>query len=156
MLEVASLIGVGPNLIRMHFDDLGLEFVSSLSRRVDLDEYAMKLASSAKMIAHMEEAKIVSLCAFYFSKQECLTFVSHLGVARTHQGRGLSRQLLDCLHKSQFNPGVCEASAISLEVEEGNTFAISVYSKLGFLKDSSAMVSRHGFQRMTRKGTSIL
>lgn len=153
MLEVVELTGVSPNIIRMHFDDLGPDFVSSLSRRVDLDEYAMKLATNAKIIAHIEEAKVVSMCAFYFSNQECVAFVSHLGVATTHQGRGLSRQLLEGLHETQFNSGACEASTVSLEVEEENTLAISVYSRLGFLKDTSAVASRNGVLRMTRKGT---
>lgn len=153
MPELTELVGVKPDLIRSHFEDLGGDFLLSLSQRVDLDKYAKKLASRARILAHVEGWKVVSLCAFYLSNNECATFVSHLGVAKSHQGRGLSRQLIDCLYEPRFAPNSCKSTTVSLEVDLCNTLAIEVYSRLGFFIDKPAEVSGEGVLRMTRRRT---
>ena len=115
--------------ILQHLSCCSDAFVPPLSSRVDLREYASKLARHATRFEIWDEGVLVALLACYADVEQPRFFVSNVSVLPTHARRGMASSLL----------GSCAAwvggrggGVIRLEVSKDNAGAIALYTKEGF------------------------
>ena len=104
-------------------------FSPPLSKQVDIEDYAHKMAESAHLIWCVDRQKKVGLCAFYANRPP-MAFLTSLSVLKEYQGKGLAK---DMLEKMVF---FCEQNGcqlIMLEVYKENCRARRLYKKSGFV-----------------------
>lgn len=141
----ASLAQINGHLLRC--DEA---FVPQLSIRVDIDDYARKIAGNANRFEAWESNELVGLVAAYCNAPDKgVAFVTTVSVLRDWHGRGVaSRLLANCIAHVR-NLGFAH---IELEVSSGNVKALALYEKHGF----SSAVGKGGMLRMSlnlKKGT---
>ncbi len=125
-------------------------FVPRLSARVDIGDYACKVAGKAQCFETWAAGELVGLLAVYCNAPDkCNAFITSVSVLPNWQGKGIASQLLGkCIDHVRG----LDFERIELEVGEGNSAAIALYKKHGF------MLARceNGIKKMTldlRKGT---
>lgn len=105
-------------------------FVPPLSRRVDIDAYADKLAVHARLVEAWEEERLAGLVALYCDDHATRTaFITNVSVDVDHARRGIAGRLLLQAMAIAHTAGM---RRIALEVDAGNTVAIALYRKHGF------------------------
>lgn len=116
--------------IYQHLKQCDVEFMQSLSRRTNLDDYCTKLASVGRTSEIWNGKSLTALCAYYINRPETATgFISNVSVATSNLGQGLGRAVvLDALERMALQG----FQACDLEVASDNTAAISLYRSLGF------------------------
>ena len=119
-----------------HLSACNLDFVPPLDRKVDLRNYARKLADRAATFEAWKEDVLVGLVAAYppASDHPKRVFVSNVSVLNEFASRGLAGELVRrCLEKA------CALGAdfAELEVSEEHTRALGFYLHLGFEKTKS-------------------
>jgi len=110
-------------------------FVPQLSGRVNVSQYAGKLAAKAQCFEAWVGDELVGLVAVYCNAQDKgVAFISSVSVLPAWQGRGIASQLLEaCI----AHVGGLGFSCVDLEVDGGNDKAIFLYMKHGFIVESS-------------------
>lgn len=110
-------------------------FTPPLSNRVNIDNYASKIAGRAQRFEAWINCKLVGLLAVYCNDLEQRTaFITSVSVLPTWQGRGIASRLMTICIGYMHNLGF---KRIELEVEGSNTAAVMLYMKHGFAKYSS-------------------
>lgn len=125
-LNKASAAQIANHLLRCDAD-----FVPRLSSRVEIKDYAQKIASKATRFEAWLGGTLVALVAAYCSDQEnCITYITSVSVLRAWTGQGHAQHLIrHCIEYSKIS-GMRQ---ISLEVASGNAPAIKLYEKNGFI-----------------------
>jgi ribosomal protein S18 acetylase RimI-like enzyme len=116
--------------IAEHLDYCDNLFKPSLSSRVNIEQYALKIFNNATRFEALEQGKIVGLVAIYCNTEErVLAYITSVSVNRGRQGAGIGSYLLDDGIKYIKSLGF---KAIELEVDSENINAINLYERKGF------------------------
>jgi ribosomal protein S18 acetylase RimI-like enzyme len=109
-------------------------FVSELSRRVVIEEYAAKLAEKSVRLEAWCGDRLVGLAATYCNDSEGrAAFITSISVLPDWQRLGLgSRLVAECIKHAKL----LEFAVIRLEVDSQNCAAMRIYQKLGFVVDA--------------------
>lgn len=117
--------------IEKFLQDVDNEFVPSLGSRVDIPQYASKLARLAETVFIMDNSRAdIASCSIYCNQSNA--YISSIAVKKPYQGHGIGYMLMKeviCHVK-----GKCEA--IVLHVHRYNKAAIYYYRKNGFRENS--------------------
>jgi len=106
------------------------DFVPPLGGRVDIDEYAEKIAKKAARFEAWSGDTMVGLIAAYCNdKERGIAYITSVSLLKTWMGKGVATQLLSQCVEYAKAYGMHQ---ISLEVAEENTPAIKLYKKSGF------------------------
>lgn len=108
------------------------QFTPALSSRVNLPEYAAKLALHAERFEVFEGSRLVALVAVYINADDA--FISNVSVEDRLGGLGIGSKLVRDAAANAFSSG---ASQIRLETDQHNTRALGMYSALGFSSEKS-------------------
>lgn len=120
-------------------------FLPSLSSRVDIDTYALKLFTKAVNFEAWNEGKLIGLVSAYLGDLDRKSgFISNVSIISAFARQGIAKTLLlQCFGYAQS----MKFSEIELEVFAINTAAIDLYLKMGFKKvDSNDEVIRFQFE----------
>jgi len=107
------------------------DFVPSLSSRVEINDYARKIASKATKFEAWSGGTLVGLVAAYCNDQEKrIAYITSVSVLKAWAGKGIAASLMKlCIDYSKTS-GMRQ---ISLEVASDNTPAINLYEKSDFV-----------------------
>lgn len=135
-LNTASVAEIAEHLMRCDAN-----FLPPLSARVEISDYAKKIASKATRFEAWAADTLAGLLAVYCNDHEKRTaFVTSVSVLPAWSGIGIGSYLLNqCIRHAR----AMRMREISLEVATGNDPAIKLYSKSGFIltKSSSRFAS---------------
>lgn len=126
LLNAASAAQIADHLLCCDAD-----FVPPLSGRVEIADYAQKIASKATRFEAWSGGTLVGLVAAYCNDSEKrIAYITSVSVLREWTGKGIVAHLMSqCV-------GHAKASGmrqIGLEVASDNTPAIRLYEKIGFI-----------------------
>lgn len=107
------------------------DFVPPLSSRVEISDYAQKIASKAMKFEAWSGSSLVGLVAVYCNNQEKLiAYITSVSVMKEWSGKGIAARLMSqCVDHVKAS----SMQQISLEVASDNTPAIKLYEKNGFV-----------------------
>lgn len=129
--------------VESHLRECDERFSPSLSARVDLADYARKLALLSDRLEAWYEGRLVGLVAAYLNNQEHRQgFVSSMSVCFDAEGRGLASALMRKCVQLAREKG---CKSLGLEVGEGDQRKQAFYLKHGFTLSGKG---RSGFLRM--------
>jgi ribosomal protein S18 acetylase RimI-like enzyme len=117
--------------IAEHLSCCDADFVPPLSGRVEINDYAKKIASKATRFEAWSGGTLVGLVAAYCNDREKhIAYITSVSVLHEWMGKGVSARLMSrCIeHAKAFG-----MRQISLEVANDNTPAIRLYEKNGFV-----------------------
>lgn len=123
--------------IAAHLRACDADFVPPLRDRVEIGRYAKKIADRATRFEAWSGRTLIGLAALYCNDSEgrC-AFITNVSVVRPWTGRGIAARLVaQCVEHAK----VSGMRRISLEVESGNTPAIRLYRKCGFIADKTGV-----------------
>jgi len=107
------------------------DFMPPLSGRVEIKDYARKIASKATRFEAWSGDKLVGLIAAYCNdKEKRIAYITSVSVLREWMGKGVSARLMSQCVKYAKASGMWQ---ISLEVASNNMPAIKLYEKSGFV-----------------------
>lgn len=115
--------------IKRQLEELDCFFVPSLSGRVDIDSYALKLAEKARIIYARNGSVDCGHCAYYINESEEFAYITSIGVNPNYHNRGIGRRMIERMHLECHEMGV---DCIRLKVHCGNIKAIAFYKNVGF------------------------
>lgn len=108
--------------------EIDFDFVTPLSHKVNIDEYADKIYSLAEIIAEWDGEELAGISVFYCNDENSLTaYESLLGVKKKFRGKGLGETLMKKTLDLVKNKGF---KKIYLYTEHPHAFLL--YKKLGF------------------------
>jgi len=108
------------------------DFIPSLSSKVNIYDYSIKLLKNSEIISLICNEKLIGLLAIYcnnFINKEA--FISVVCLSKDYRGYGLSKVLLEKSIEIAKNKNFLK---IKLEVNKNNKIAIKLYNKFGFKK----------------------
>lgn len=127
--------------IAEHLSRCDAGFVAPLSSRVEIKGYAKKIASKATRFEAWSGGTLVGLVAAYCNDQEKhIAYITSVSVLRKWTGKGIAYRLMNqCIEHAK----ALGMRQISLEVASGDTSAIRLYQKSGFIaaRESAPFVS---------------
>ena len=114
-----------------HLSRCDADFVPPLSGRVEISDYAQKIASKAMRFEAWSGGTLVGLVAAYCNDQKKrIAYITSVSVLREWTGKGIAANLMkQCIEHAETS-GMRQ---ISLEVASDNTPAIKLYEKSGFV-----------------------
>lgn len=117
--------------IAEHLSRCDGDFVPPLSGRVEIIDYAKKIASKATRFEAWSGGRLVGLVAAYCNDQESHSaYITSVSVLREWTGKGIAERLMNqCVEHARASG----MQRISLEVAGGNAAAIKLYKKSGFV-----------------------
>ena len=125
-LNKASEAQIVEHLLRCDAD-----FVPPLSDRVEISDYAKKIASKAMRFEAWSGDMLVGLVAAYYNDQEQrIAYITGVSVLREWTGKGIAASLM---RRCIDNAKASGMRQISLEVANGNSPAFGLYEKSGFI-----------------------
>lgn len=127
------------------------DFVSSLSGRVDIKGYAQKIINKATRFEAWSGDTLVGLVAAYCNDQETrIAYITSVSVLKEWSAKGIAARLMAQCVK---NAKVSGMRQISLEVANGNTPAINLYEKSGFIagKENTSFISMNLYLKSGEK-----
>jgi ribosomal protein S18 acetylase RimI-like enzyme len=128
LLNKASEEEIAEHLLRC---DVG--FVPPLSGRVEINDYAKKIASKATRFEAWSDNTLVGLVAAYCNDQEKhIAYITSVSVLHEWMSKGISARLMSQCIKHANVSGMRQ---INLEVASNNMPAIRLYEKKGFVTD---------------------
>lgn len=118
------------------------QFAPRLSTRVDIGEYAQKIADRAVRFEAWSQGSLIGLVAAYADDvAHRIAFITSVSVSTGWTGLGIGTRLMrDCIEYAKLN-GMRE---VHLDVAAGQTAAVRLYEKCGF----SGGETRAGLLRM--------
>ena len=126
LLNTASAAEIAKHLLHCDAD-----FIPPLSSRVDINNYAQKLASKATKFEAWSGGRLVGLVAAYCNDQENrLAYITSVSVLKEWMGQGIAANLLKQCITHAKDAGMQQ---ISLEVASNNQPAMGLYEKNGFV-----------------------
>jgi ribosomal protein S18 acetylase RimI-like enzyme len=119
-----------PGEILIHLKKCSDNFIPPLASKVNLDEYAQKLADRSITFEAWDENNLVGLVATYFNDLENrIAYITNVSVEKEYNGRGIANELVKrCIEYAKEK----DFQNIMLEVSENNTGAIQLYKKFKF------------------------
>jgi ribosomal protein S18 acetylase RimI-like enzyme len=125
-LNKASAVELAEHLLRCDAD-----FVPPLSSRVNINDYAQKIANKAARFEAWSGSTLVGLVAAYCNDRgNRISYITSGSVLRGWTGKGIARDLTkQCIEHAQ----TLGMRQISLEVASDNAPAIKLYEKSGFV-----------------------
>jgi ribosomal protein S18 acetylase RimI-like enzyme len=115
--------------VRAHLTRCDADFTPPLSARLDLRDYAAKLAERAARFEAWDGGRLVGLVAAYVTPGAPEAFISNVSVVSELRGRGVAATLVaDCIDRAR----VSGAATVRLEVATADAAAGRFYEKLGF------------------------
>lgn len=117
--------------IAKHLSSCDVDFVPPLSGRVEIGNYAHKIAENALRFEAWDGGELVGLVAAYCNDSERRSaYITTVSVHRRWQGRGIALCLLEqCLGRAKE----LGFERLELEVDSGNASATKLYEKTGFI-----------------------
>ncbi|MEO8119439.1 MAG: GNAT family N-acetyltransferase [Rhodoferax sp.] len=107
------------------------DFVPTLSERVEIRDYAQKIASNATRFEAWSNGTLVGLVAAYCNDHEArIVHITSVSVLREWAGKGIAAKLMNQCNEYAKTAGMWR---ISLEVAAHNAPAIKLYEKCGFI-----------------------
>jgi ribosomal protein S18 acetylase RimI-like enzyme len=120
--------------IAEHLTCCDADFMPPLSRRVEIESYAQKIASKAVRFEAWSDGTLVGLVAAYCNDEEKrIAYVTSVSVLRAWTSRGIAARLMAVCVEYAKASGMRQ---ISLEVARGNTRATRLYERFEFVKGS--------------------
>jgi ribosomal protein S18 acetylase RimI-like enzyme len=119
--------------IAQHLTLCDQEFVPPLSDRLNLGEYAEKIACLATTCEAWSGGSLVGLVAGYCNdSNQRAAYITNVSVLRKWMGGGIAEKLVSdfIAHAREF-----ELHEVVLEVACTNTAAIKLYKKVGFVSE---------------------
>ena len=104
-----------------------IEAFPTLSERLDIDQYSIKLSDNAFFILARMDRRIVGFIAYYKDFVQRVVYIPLIGVDSSFRGKGIGGAMLDVLFKSSVF-----ISFIRLEVLKNNKRAFRFYIQQGF------------------------
>jgi ribosomal protein S18 acetylase RimI-like enzyme len=125
LLNKASAAQIADHLLRCDAD-----FIPPLSGRVEINDYARKIASKATRFEAWSGGTLVGLVAAYCNDQESrIAYITSVSVLRAWTGKDIAARLMSrCIEHAKAS-GMRQ---ISLEVAGDNAPAIKLYKNSGF------------------------
>ncbi|MGJ0483813.1 MAG: GNAT family N-acetyltransferase [Methylomicrobium sp.] len=125
-LNKASEAEIAEHLLRCDAD-----FVPPLSGRVEITDYAKKIASKAARFEAWSDDRLVGLVAVYCNDLEKrIAYITSVSVSRESMGRGIGESMMrQCIARVK----ALGMHQVSLEVASDNMPAIGLYEKSGFV-----------------------
>ena len=118
-----------------HLRACNSDFVPPLSGRVEINDYAKKIASKATRFEAWQGGTLIGLVAAYCNDEERrIAYITSVSVQNEWSGRGIAAQLME--HCIKYLKEV-KFDRIELEVSRENARAISLYEKKGFIKNTA-------------------
>jgi ribosomal protein S18 acetylase RimI-like enzyme len=115
--------------VHAHLTRCDADFTPPLSARLDLGEYAAKLAERAARFEAWDGGRLVGLVAAYVTPGAPEAFISNVSVVSELRGRGIASALVaDCIDRARGSG----AATLELEVATADRAAGRFYEKLGF------------------------
>lgn len=128
--------------IEMHLTECNDSFVPPLDSRINLKEYAKKLANYATTFEAWQENLLIGLIATYFTNIELGAFITNVSVCNAFKGKQISSNLLSNCKDYAIEHGFTQ---INLEVNRNNLPALNFYTKHSFIstetKDDSIFLT---------------
>jgi ribosomal protein S18 acetylase RimI-like enzyme len=122
------------------------DFIPPLAERMDIDDYARKIATRAVRFEAWAGDTLVGLVAVYRNDPDRrVAFVTSVSVVPEHRGRGIAATLLASAIDDARREGF---GRIALEVSRANATALRLYSNAGFKMEA-------GEGRMVRMGLEL-
>lgn len=114
-----------------HLSHCDADFVPRLSDRVEIAEYAKKIAGKAMRFEAWSGNELVGLVAAYCNDREKrIAYITSVSVLREWTGKGIAASLMQQCIEHAKTSGMRQ---ISLEVAGNNAPAIKLYEKSGFV-----------------------
>lgn len=129
------LDSAGAEVLLAHLRAADAGFVPPLSQRVDLADYARKLATHARRIEAWESDALVGLIAVYANDAAQGGFITNVSVLPSHHGRGIAGELL---RRTLALATEWRLPRLRLEVYADNTAALALYRRHGFQPEAPA------------------
>lgn len=115
--------------VHSHLTRCDADFAPPLSARLDLGDYATKLAERAARCEAWDGDELVGLVAAYVTPGAPDAFISNVSVVSELRGRGVATALVaDCIDRARASG----AATVTLEVATADRAAGRLYEKLGF------------------------
>jgi ribosomal protein S18 acetylase RimI-like enzyme len=115
--------------VHAHLARCDADFTPPLSARLDLRDYAAKLAERAARFEAWDGDQLVGLVAAYVTPGAPEAFISNVSVVSELRGRGVAAALVaDCIDRARG----AGAATLRLEVATADRAAGRFYEKLGF------------------------
>src|SRR3954467_11552719 len=115
--------------VHAHLTRCDADFTPPLSARLDLRDYAAKLAERAARFEAWDGGQLVGLVAAYVTPGAPEAFISNVSVVSELRGHGVATALVaDCIDRARG----AGAGTLKLEVATADTAAGRFYEKLGF------------------------
>jgi ribosomal protein S18 acetylase RimI-like enzyme len=115
--------------VRAHLTRCDADFTPPLSARLDLGDYAAKLAERATRFEAWDGGQLVGLVAAYVTPGAPEAFISNVSVVSELRGRGVAAALVADFIERARGAG---ATTLTLEAATADTAAGRFYEKLGF------------------------
>lgn len=118
--------------ICFHLNDCSDSFIPSLNSRVNIEEYANKIAERAVTFEAWTNGMLIGLIATYFNFEAKFGYITSVSVSKKFMGVGIASELLKrCISYANTN----KLKEIKLEVYKENIPAINFYKKYNFTKN---------------------
>lgn len=106
------------------------DFVPPLSGRVEIGNYAHKIADKATRFEAWADGSLVGLVAAYCNDtQHLAAYITSVSVLQSRQGKGIASQLIRrCIE----NAKLLGFERIELEVDSENVGAVRLYEEMSF------------------------
>jgi ribosomal protein S18 acetylase RimI-like enzyme len=117
--------------IAEHLLSCDADFVPPLSGRVEINDYARKIAGKAARFEAWSDGRLVGLVAAYCNDPEKrIAYITSVSVLRESTGKGIAKSLMrQCIERIK----ALGMHQVSLEVASVNLPAIGLYEKSGFV-----------------------
>jgi ribosomal protein S18 acetylase RimI-like enzyme len=117
--------------IATHLRACDRAFMPPLSKRLDIGEYAVKLANNATRFEAWSGNELTGLIASYCNSADKGTaFITSVSVLSQQQGKGIASYLLE--HCIVYVRNL-DFKHMQLEVNSGNEAAMALYKQFGFV-----------------------
>tara|TARA_Y100001980_G_C14469910_1_gene250280 strand:+ start:178 stop:648 length:471 start_codon:yes stop_codon:yes gene_type:complete len=104
-------------------------FPIKLSLRIDLQEYAEKLASKAFNLFVNLDGDDIAHAAFYYDEKSSYIFITSIAVIDEYTGRGLGKKLLNEIEKFALSESI---GLLELEADCNSKSLLDFYTKNAF------------------------
>lgn len=121
--------------IAAHLASCDADFVPPLSARVEIEDYAQKIADKATRFEAWSGGTLVGLVATYCDdREERIAYITSVSVLQSWTGNGIAKDLLrQCVAHARLSG----MKQIRLEVASANAPAIKLYERSGFVGHKS-------------------
>lgn len=117
--------------IVQHLKACDSAFIPELSQKVNIEEYAVKIADKAHTFEAWEGKELVGLIAVYINFDSLTAFITNVSVLSNYSRAGIGKELLhSCIGFLKNN----SIKKVSLEVGISNSAALELYKKFNFIE----------------------